>query len=459
MSLFKQVKSKLLPAAAVSVLTAGLIAGAGFQHSEQAAAKKQKDTNEIRNVIFMIGDGMGAPYMNAYRSVINKGKPADGMKLTAFDPNLTGMMMTYPDDPDSSITDSAAAGTAMATGVKTYNAAIGMNKKGQRVKSVLEEAKQQGKSTGLVATSEIAHATPAAFGAHNKSRKNMNEIASSYIDDQINGKPKVDVLLGGGKTNFIRKERNVTKDFKKAGFSYVTSKQELKKDRNKKILGLFADGGLDKALDRTSETPSLEDMTNSAIDRLNTNKKGFFLMVEGSQIDWAGHDNDVVGAMSEMKDFEKAYKAAIAFAKNDKHTLVIATADHTTGGFTVGANGEKNWHVEPILAAKKTPAFMADQIKAGKSVSSVLTKYTKLKWSKDEIQQIETAAKQDPDKGAYKAIIKLFNTKTNSGWTSGDHTGEEVPVYAYGPGKEAFTGLLNNTDQAKNIFNILKNGK
>ncbi|UZD75098.1 alkaline phosphatase [Bacillus siamensis] len=459
MSLFKQVRSKLLPAAAVSVLTAGLIAGAGFQHSEQAAAKKQPDKNEIRNVIFMVGDGMGAPYMNAYRSVINKGKPSDGMKLTAFDPNLTGMMMTYPDDPDSTITDSAAAGTAMATGVKTYNAAIGVDKKGKRVKSVLEEAKQRGKSTGLVATSEIAHATPAAFGAHNKSRKNMDEIASSYFDDRINGKQKVDVLLGGGKSNFIRKDRNITKDFKKAGYSYVTSKQELKKDRNKNVLGLFADGGLAKAIDRSNDVPSLEDMTTAAIDRLHKNKKGFFLMVEGSQIDWAGHDNDIVGAMSEMKDFEKAYKAAIAFAKKDKHTLVIATADHTTGGLTIGANNDKNWHVEPILAAKKTPAFMADQIKAGKSVSSVLARYTGLKCSKAEINQIETTAKQDKDKGAYKAIIKLFNAKTNSGWTTGDHTGEEVPVYAYGPGKESFTGLLNNTDQAKKIFHILKNGK
>ncbi len=119
---------------------------------------------------------------------------------------------------------------------------------------------------------------------------------------------------------------------------------------------------------------------------------------------------------------------------------------------TIGANDDKNWHVEPILAAKKTPAFMADQIKAGKSVSSVLARYTDLKWSKAEIKQIETAAKQDADKGAYKAIIKLFNAKTNSGWTTGDHTGEEVPVYAYGPGRESFTGLLNNTDQAKRSF-------
>ncbi len=165
MSLFKQVRSKLLPAAAVSVLTAGLIAGAGFQHSEQAAAKKQPDKNEIRNVIFMVGDGMGAPYMNAYRSVINKGKPSDGMKLTAFDPNLAGMMMTYPDDPDSNITDSAAAGTAMATGVKTYNAAIGVDKKGKRVKSVLEEAKQRGNPPDLsqlrrLPTPPLRHSEP-----------------------------------------------------------------------------------------------------------------------------------------------------------------------------------------------------------------------------------------------------------------------------------------------------------
>ncbi|MCI4169112.1 alkaline phosphatase PhoA [Bacillus spizizenii] len=458
MNLFQNMKSKLLPIAAVSVLTAGIFAGAELQQTETASAKKQ-DKAEIRNVIVMIGDGMGTPYINAYRSLKNNGETPNNPKLTEFDPNLTGMMMTHPDDPDYNITDSAAAGTALATGVKTYNNAIGVDKNGKKVKSVLEEAKQQGKSTGLVATSEINHATPAAYGAHNESRKNMDQIANSYMDDKIKGKQKIDVLLGGGKSYFNRKDRNLTKEFKQAGYSYVTTKQALKKNKDQQVLGLFADGGLAKALDRDSKTPSLKDMTVSAIDRLNQNKKGFFLMVEGSQIDWAAHDNDTVGAMSEVKDFEQAYKAAIDFAKKDKHTLVIATADHTTGGFAIGANGEKNWHAEPILSAKKTPEFMAKKISEGKPVKDVLSRYTNLKFTSEEIKSVEAAAQADKSKGAYKAIIKIFNTRSNSGWTSTDHTGEEVPVYAYGPGKEKFRGLINNTDQAHIIFKMLKTGK
>ncbi|MFD0131279.1 alkaline phosphatase PhoA, partial [Bacillus subtilis] len=154
-----------------------------------------------------------------------------------------------------------------------------------------------------------------------------------------------------------------------------------------------------------------------------------------------------------------AYKAAIEFAKKDKHTLVIATADHTTGGFTIGANGEKNWHAEPILAAKKTPEFMAKKINEGKPAKDVLARYGNLKVTSEEIKSVEAAAQADKSKGAYKAIIKIFNTRSNSGWTSTDHTGEEVPVYAYGPGKEKFRGLINNTDQANIIFKILKTGK
>lgn len=142
---------------------------------------------------------------------------------------------------------------------------------------MLEQAKQIGKSTGLVATSEITHATPAAFGAHDISRKNMDAIANDYFDEMINGKHKVDVLLGGGKNNFVRKDRDLTKEFQKAGYSYVTDRTSLLANKNKQVLGLFADGGLDKYIDRTNATPSLAEMTNSAIDRLKTNKKDFSL--------------------------------------------------------------------------------------------------------------------------------------------------------------------------------------
>ncbi len=211
------------------------------------------------------------------------------------------------------------------------------------MKTVLEAAKEKGKGTGLVATAQITDGTPAAFGAHVTQRKSMAVIADEYYQDLVNGEHKIDVMLGGGSDWFIRKDRNLVEEFVKDGFSYVTNLEELKNDRNPQVLGLFAKGGLPKMIDRTKNVPSLADMTTSAIERLNMNDKGFFLMVEGSQIDWAAHDNDIVGAMSEMEDFEKAFKVAIDFAKKDGHTLVIATADHSTGGYTIGARGQYNW--------------------------------------------------------------------------------------------------------------------
>ncbi|MGR3205809.1 alkaline phosphatase [Bacillus glycinifermentans] len=449
-------KSKIFAVAGISALAIGTVIGTGFNGTDEAFAKQSKKKEpDIKNVIFLIGDGMGVSYTSAYRSFKNKeqGTP------TEFDKYLTGLQMTYPDDPEYNITDSAAAATAMSSGVKTYNNAIAVDKHKKPVKTVLEQAKAKGMSTGLVATSEITHATPAAYGAHNESRKNMDQIADDYFNGKIKGKHRIDVLLGGGKTNFVRKDRDLTKAFQKDGYSYVTNKKQLQKDKNGQVLGLFADGGLDKAIDRSAETPSLQDMTKSAIERLNQNKKGFFLMVEGSQIDWAGHDNDIVGAMSEMKDFEKAFKAAVDFAKKDKHTLVIATADHSTGGMTVGTDGQKNWFPEPILAAKKTPAFMANEIASGKPVSSVLKNRIGFTLTKEEINNVEKAAETKNADAVEKAIKAIFDNRSHTGWTTGDHTGEEVPVYAFGPGKEQFTGLLDNTDQAKNIFKILKNRK
>ncbi|MGG1617407.1 alkaline phosphatase [Paenibacillus sp. NRS-1782] len=440
---------KILPIVMVSSITfTGIVSGGA---STQAAS----DTKKIKNVIFLIGDGMGPSYISAYRYM--KDNPATPlMEKTEFDPYLVGAQTTYPEDEAQNITDSASAATAMSAGVKTYNAAIAVDNDKTDVKTVLEQAKENGKSTGLVATSEITHATPAAFGAHDVSRKNMNAIADDYFDEKINGKHKVDVLLGGGLSNFVRKDRNLTEEFKKAGYGYVTDREGLLNNKNDQILGLFAQGGLDKAIDRAKETPSLEDMTNAAISRLNKNDNGFFLMIEGSQIDWAGHDNDVVASMSEMADFEKAFKAAIDFAKKDGNTLVVATADHSTGGFSVGSNGEYNFNAAPIKAATRTPDFMAKEIVAGASVEDTLKKYISLDLTESEVQSVKTASATKDEVKIDNAIEAIFNTRSFAGWTTGGHTGEDVPVYAYGPGKELFAGLIDNTDNAKNIFDILK---
>lgn len=444
---------KLISIAAISTLALSSLTISASDVDAKTTTKK----NEVKNVIFLIGDGMGNSYTSAYRYLKNSSSN-QYVNQTSFDKYLVGQQMTYPEDPEENVTDSASAATAMSAGVKTYNNAIAVDNNKENVKTVLESAKEMGKATGLVSTSEITHATPAAFGAHDETRKNMNGIADDYFDELVNGKHKIDVLLGGGKSNFVRQDRDLTKEFKSAGYNYVTSKSELQKNNNSKLLGLFADGGLDKLIDRNAATPSLADMTNAALKQLSKDKDGFFLMIEGSQIDWAGHDNDIVAAMSEMKDFEKAFEAAIAYAKKDKNTLVVATADHSTGGFSLAAKDDYNWFPEAIKAAKKTPDYMAQQIAAGADVEETLKKYSGLTLTADEIKSVKdvTSGKAtDID----NAIEKIYDKRSNTGWTTGGHTGEDVNVYAFGPDASKFAGQIDNTDQAKIIFNIIEKNK
>ncbi|ENQ3104157.1 alkaline phosphatase [Bacillus cereus] len=453
----KKFMKKAWPFAVVSSLALTSVVTWNMTRSDVIKADEKENDAKIKNVIVLIGDGMGPSYMTAHRYMKDNPKTFE-MEQTEFDKHLVGTQVTYPEDEHQNITDSASAATAMSAGIKTYNAAIAVDNDKTNVKTVLEQAKERGKSTGLVATSEITHATPAAFGAHDVSRKNMDAIANDYLDEKINGKHKVDVLLGGGVNNFVRKDRNLTEEFKKDGYSYVTDRQQLLNDKSDQILGLFAPGGFDKMIDRNDKAPSLEEMTNAAINRLNKNKNGFFLMVEGSQIDWAGHDNDVVAAMSEMEDFEKAFKAAIEFAKKDKHTLVVATADHSTGGFSLGTKGEYNFDVKPIKAAKRTPDFMAAEIAKGASVEETLKKYIDLELTSEEIKSVNDVASSKDVTKIDNAIEAIFNKRTYAGWTTEGHTGEDVGVYAFGPGKYLFAGVQENTNLAKRVFDIIGGG-
>ncbi|MFJ5761585.1 alkaline phosphatase [Neobacillus sp. NPDC093182] len=422
---------------------------------EKYEAEVNEGNGDIKNIIFLIGDGMGVSFTSGYRYL--KDNPATlELESTEFGPYLVGQQTTFPNDPRYNVTDSAASATAMATGVKTYNGAIGINSDHSKLKSVLEAAKEKGKGTGLVATAQITHGTPAAFGAHVVERKSMSAIADDYFDDLVTGRHKIDVLLGGGSEWFIRKDRNLVDEFVKDGYSYVTNVNEMNNDESAQVLGLFAKRGLPKMIDRSNDIPSLADMTTSAIERLNKNDNGFFLMVEGSQIDWAAHDNDIVGVMSEMEDFEKAVKVAIDFAKKDGHTLVIATADHSTGGFTIGAQGQYNWFSSVIKAVNRTPNYMAAEIVKGAGVKETLTKYIELPLTKNEIRYVERAARTQKAKNIDNAIEEIINARSNTGWTTSGHTGEDVNVYAYGPGSECLKGQIDNTDHAKVIFDILR---
>ncbi|WP_281659180.1 alkaline phosphatase [Halobacillus sp. Cin3] len=461
MILKKQLAKKVLSVTALSCLFFGSVDYPSYISAED-------HNEEVKNVIFMVGDGMGPAYTTGYRYFKDDPDTKD-MEPTAFDPYLVGMQSVYSHDPyhdggeedeKENIPDSAATATSMSSGVKTYNGAIAKDLEKDDTKTVLEAAKEKGMSTGLVATSQINHATPAAYGTHDESRQNYNDIADDYFDDQIDGAHKVDVLLGGGTDYFIREDRDLTKEFQKDGYDYVTTTEEMEDSEADQVLGLFAPVGLDKAIDRPEEQPSLADMTETALEKLKNNEEGFFLMVEGSQIDWAGHDNDVVAAMSEMEDFEGAFEEVMAFAEEDEETLVVTTADHSTGGFSLGEGGPYKWDPDVIHAASHTPDYMAGQIvEEGDDVEKTLTESIDFELTEEEITSVQDAVNNGNDEEKMvevdNAIEAIFNKRSGTGWTTDGHTGVDVPVYAYGPASDRFSGFIDNTDNAKIIFELL----
>ncbi|RDW20158.1 alkaline phosphatase [Oceanobacillus arenosus] len=408
--------------------------------------------NKVENVIYMIPDGFSADYASNYR--IYKGEDA------VWDSHLKGLFTTY--SANSDITDSAAAGTAMATGSKTNNGIIGIDPEGNKLQSILEASEEKGKSSGIVATSTITHATPASFAAHVENRNNETEIARQYIEGGLN------VILGGGKSNFLpaseggnQEELNLIEKAEAEGSTFVETREQLlnidklKIDKGDKLLGLFADDALAPELHRgETEEPSLAEMTKTAIDVLKEDKDGFFLVVEGSQVDWAGHANDAAWAMSDVAAFEQAVEEAIDFAKKDKKTLVVVAGDHDTGGMTTGANDSMDLNASILHDVKATGDYMAAQLNTDRSnVSEVLSTYTGFELSEEEVQSIQEA------ENASLAINKVISDRAYIGWTSSNHTGADIPVYAYGPQSDKFVGFNDNTDLPKIIAEALKLGK
>src|SRR5690606_25193114 len=195
-----------------------------------------------KNIIYMIGDGMGPAYLSAYR-YYSDDKATPEVENTIFDELWLGMASTYPDD-DTYVTDSAAGATALATGFKSYNGAISVNRQHIPIGTMMQLAKKLGKANGIVASSQVNHATPASFLAHNKSRRNYDEIADMYLDYRIDGKTVADVILGGGTKYFIRDERNLVDGFKQLGFQYTDSWQQLSTLTKAPAMALLAESAL-----------------------------------------------------------------------------------------------------------------------------------------------------------------------------------------------------------------------
>ena len=413
-------------------------------------AKKDKSTP--KNIILLIGDGMGATYLSAYRYYKNKTFATSPLVPTSFDRYWVGISSTYPDDK-TWVSDSSAAATALSSGHKTYNGAVGINSKKEVLPLMFHYAKQAGKTTGIIATSSLTHATPASFYAHQESRKQHNKIANWLIDNNVNGKPLVDIALGGGKKYFVREDRNIIKELKNKGYQYIDSFEQLNRLTKIPALGLLANKHLPSALD--SSKTRLHTMLHTALRLLKNSDKGFVLVAEGSQIDWCGHATDIVCAMAEMTDFENAFNTAIEFAKQDGNTLVLVTADHETGGLSLGADGEYSWEGSLIHHATLSTQALALKLRQSASPFSVWQQYYGFNLSDKEKKKLETALKKSRKKSE-STIKEIVNKRTFTGWTGGGHTAQDVPVLAFGPGSDIFSGFQDNTDIAKKIIGFIE---
>jgi alkaline phosphatase len=359
-----------------------------------------------RNVILLIGDGMGSAHKTAAR-LYSVGR---GGELAMDRLPETGMARTW--STEGVVRDSAAAGTALATGVKTYNKAIAVDPDGKPVPTILEKAQDAGKSVGLVTNVWLSHATPASFAAHDPNRDDYLGITLDMFNHNA------DVLLGGGEDYFLpvgtagcypddgdrTDNRDLIEEAVAKGYRHVCNEAELESvdpGTTDKLLGTFADYNMPRPY-----TPSLAEMTEKAIAILDKNSLGFFLMVEGGQIDQAAHVNDAIDTLDDTVGFDKAVEAALVFQAEHPDTLVIVTADHATGGLTIEDSPQDVACPEP---------------------------------KQDDPRECKTALHEDgpfAESGGASFWID---------WTTSSHTGDDVPVMAIGPGAASLVGGYENT--------------
>ncbi len=419
----------------------------------------------VKNVIVVMPDGMSATHGTVARWYT-------GGKALASDEMVSGAIRTY--SAESLISDSAPASTAFATGHKSNSKFIGVlpaqttmpgvaqiaeELKYKPVATVLEGAKLQGKAVGLVATSNIQHASPAGYSAHTFNRGDYNDIAEQqvYLD--------IDVVFGGGKQYLLPTAQggkrtdgeNLIAVLQARGYQFVEDRKQMANLKGGKAWGMFAMDDMAYEFDRPTfrpEEPSLAEMTRKAIEILSQNKDGFFLFVEASKVDWASHANDPIGVISDVLAFDAAMKVALDFAKKDGQTLVLGFTDHGNGGMSIGnKTTDKNYDTLPyeaMVAPLKKATLTGEGIEkmlAGDRSESNIRFVMSTYYGVEDLAAEEVTAIQQAKKGSMNYVVgPIISKRSVIGWTTTGHTGEDVFLYAYGPNKP--TGVIQNTDLA-----------
>lgn len=449
--------------------------------------KKQSKEYEAKYIFFFVGDGMGIQQVNTAKTFADSVlKDTLGIPFTKFP--VATLSSTYA--ANRYITCSAAAGTALSTGSKTSIGTIGLNANHtDTLFSIAKKFKENGRKVAILTSVSIDHATPAAFYAHKGSRSSYYEIAKDLLFSNY------DFFASGGflEPNGSKKDTVAVPSIyqlgieKGIGFASNFSVVDSLRDQGFKSIVYSApnpapSSTLQYAIDKKSTDISLADITQKAIEVVN-NPNGFFIMVEGGKIDWACHDNDAATVVNEVIGFSKAINVALDFyKKHPNETLIVVTADHETGGMSLGneENGYKSFlgllqyqkasqeRLHEIIANIKTTTPKA----SFKQVLDTISFYTGLSTSgdfaltKEETADIKKAydlyfgtRKTTNEKNTYsqtdqiaETALAILNRKAGIGWTSDTHTGSPVPVFCIGVGDELFKPYLDNTDIPKNIL-------
>jgi alkaline phosphatase len=422
---------------------------------------------QAKNIILMIGDGMGPSHFGAGWLYSNRVLGKELRMVEVMKSGRTAYVVN--DTADAIVTESAAAAGQIATGVKMTARALSMAADGKTpVRTILEIAKERGVATGLVTTSGITDATPAAFAAHVPHRSDEASVAAQELQ------AGVDVLLGGRKQFFLpeaaggkRKDgRDLTEEARRAGYAVVGTAGELKQATGSKILGLFNMGNMAYEIDRakTSE-PSLAEMTAKTLEVLSKNPKGFFAMIEAGRIDHAAHRNDAAGTIREVLAFDDAVGVALEFQQKNPDTLIIVTADHETGGMAlIGHSKDSKEYIGIDLSAiqKAQASFEIILDELGKNptpekIRDVVKKYTAIEITEEEAKMVanDTIRKLDPQNYSYATLHTLafvLRPYLRVGWGSQTHTASPLFAFGSGPGSEELVGFRHNTE----LFRIMK---
>ena len=439
---------------------------------------------QAKYVFYFIGDGMGLNQVNTTEMYLGEKQGRIGTEPLCFASfPVAGMATTF--SASNSITDSSAGGTALATGVKTYNGAIGVDANKERVMSVAERAKRAGKKVGVTTSVSIDHATPAAFYGHQPDRSMYYEIALQLPEAGF------DFYAGSG---FLKPARTFDKKdapsiypiIEQAGYTIARGIDEYQAkagDADKMVL-IQKDGtdasSLPYAIDRNEGDMTLAQITESAIDFLSRdNKKGFFLMVEGGKIDWACHSNDPATMVKEVIDLDNAVRVAYEFyKKHPKETLIVITADHETGGLGLG-NSNYTLNLKSLDCQKQSVDLLSRALtdlrksKGNKAtwedVKALLTERMgfwgelTLTWEQEKMLRDEFESSFVRNKVVFEESLyskteplaavakKVLSQMSKLGWTTGSHSAEYVPVFAVGAGSKLFMGKMDNTDIPKRI--------